>query len=170
MTCASCHNPSFGWEVPVATAVGAMNERLSRQAPTVLNTAWIHPFFWDGRAASAEEQARGPITAQVEMNLPLDQAVKRLESVADYKKWFSQAFPGEGLTETTILKAIATYERTIVAGASKFDEWIEGNEDAISQSAKRGFELFNGKARCADCHSDGTSPTTSSTISVGHER
>lgn len=153
MTCASCHNPSFGWEVPVRTAVGAQNEPLARQAPTVLNTAWSHLLFWDGRAASPEQQARGPIEAAVEMNLPLSEAVRRLENVSDYKRWFSIVFPDKGVTEDTILQAIATYERTIVSGTSKFDEWIEGDENAISEAAKRGFELFNTKAQCAACHS-----------------
>lgn len=152
MTCASCHNPSFGWEVPVKTAVGAMNERLARQAPTVVNTAWIHPFFWDGRAATAEEQAKGPIEAKVEMNLPLEEAVKRLSAISDYKKWFKTAFPEHGITPDTIVQAIATYERTIVAGHAPFDAWIDGRDDAISESAKRGFILFNDKARCASCH------------------
>jgi cytochrome c peroxidase len=60
MNCATCHNPSFGWEVPVKTPVGAQHKPLARQSPTVLDVAWVHPFFWDGRAASAEEQAKGP--------------------------------------------------------------------------------------------------------------
>lgn len=152
MTCASCHNPSFGWEVPVRTAVGAMNERLGRQAPTVLNTAWLHPFFWDGRAASAEEQARGPIEAKVEMNLPLGEARKRLAGIADYKRWFEAVFPGQGVSEETIVKAIATYERTIVAGYAPFDAWVDGDDGAMPEAARRGFVLFNGKARCAACH------------------
>jgi cytochrome c peroxidase len=152
MTCASCHNPSFGWEVPAKTAVGAMNARLTRQAPTVMNTAWIHPFFWDGRAASAEEQAKGPIEAANEMNLPLPEAVKRLSAVPDYKRWFETVFPDRGVTPDTIVEALATYERTIVAGYAPFDAWVAGQEDAISASAKRGFDVFNGKARCAACH------------------
>jgi cytochrome c peroxidase len=68
MSCASCHNPSFGWETPVETAVGAMNTRIGRHAPTILNMAWVRPYFWDGRAATLEEQAAGPITAEIEMN------------------------------------------------------------------------------------------------------
>jgi len=153
MTCASCHNPSFGWEVPVKTAVGALNTRLGRQAPTVMNTAFIHPFFWDGRAGTAEDQARGPIEAEVEMNLPLPEAVKRLTKVPDYKRWFEKVFPGQGVTPDTIVMALATYERTIVSGYAPFDAWIDGREDAISAAAKRGFQLFDGKARCAACHS-----------------
>src|SRR6185436_19537435 len=76
MNCATCHNPSFGWQVPVKTAIGALNMPLARRAPTILNVAWVRPFFGDGRAATAEEQAKGPIESEAEMNLPLDEAVK----------------------------------------------------------------------------------------------
>ena len=153
MTCASCHNPSFGWEVPVKTAVGAQNTRLARQAPTILNVAWVHPFFWDGRAASAEDQAKGPIEAAAEMNLPLDVAVERLSDIDAYVNWFERVFPDEGITPDTIAKAIATFERTVVASYSPFDRWVDGDDAAISASARRGFELFVGDAKCAECHS-----------------
>lgn len=152
MNCASCHNPSFGWEVPVKTPVGAKNVHLARQAPTVLNTAWNGPFFWDGRAPTAEDQAKGPIQAPAEMNLPLDVAVQRLSAIHDYKVWFDRVFPGVGVTGDTIAMAIATYERTVVASYSPFDAWVEGDEKAISQEAKRGFVLFDGKAQCSACH------------------
>lgn len=152
MTCATCHNPSFGWEVPVKTAIGAQNTPLGRQAPTILNVAWVHPLFWDGRAPTVEAQAKGPIENPVEMNLPMPDAVKRLESIPAYEAWFSRVFPNEGVTADTIVKAIATFERTVVAGYAPFDAWLDGDETAISDSAKRGFELFNGKARCITCH------------------
>ena len=152
MSCATCHNPSFGWEASSTTSVGAMNTRLARQAPTILNVAWMNHFFWDGRAKTAEEQAKGPIEARVEMNLPLHEAVKRLSAIEGYKRWFDRLFPNEGITPDTIVAAIATFERTIVASYAPFDAWIDGDETAISESAKRGFELFNGKARCAACH------------------
>lgn len=152
MSCASCHNPSFGWEVPVEGAVGAQNTALGRHAPTILNAAWIEPLFWDGRAATLEEQAAGPITADVEMNAPLSEVIERLERISAYADGFTRAFPGEGLSERTLLAAIATYERTVVSGWSPFDRWVEGDEAAISPAAKRGFQLFVGKAHCADCH------------------
>jgi cytochrome c peroxidase len=153
MNCASCHNPSFGWEVPLKGAIGAQNTMLGRNAPTVLNLAWGKDhYFWDGRAKTLEEQALGPIQADVEMNMNLKDLVKRLQGIAEYKKWFDIAFPKEGLTADTIAKSIATYERTVVSGYAPFDAWVEGDESAISESAKRGFVLFNGKARCADCH------------------
>jgi cytochrome c peroxidase len=153
MNCASCHNPSFGWEVPVKTPVGAQNTHLGRQAPTVLNAAWREPFFWDGRAPTAEEQAKGPIQAPGEMNLPLDVAVTRLSGIPGYKSWFDKVFPQKGITPDTIVAAIATFERTVVASYAPFDKWIDGDESAISESAKRGFALFNGQAQCSGCHS-----------------
>lgn len=152
INCASCHNPSFGWEVASETAVGAANVRLARQAPTVLDVAWRQPFFWDGRAATAEEQAKGPIQAAMEMNLPLEEAVKRLDAIPGYKAWFDTVFPDQGVTPDTIVAAIATFERTVVASYAPFDAWVDGDENAISASAKRGFELFTGKALCSGCH------------------
>jgi cytochrome c peroxidase len=153
MSCASCHNPSFGWETPVETAIGAANVPLGRHAPTIVNAAWVAPLFWDGRAADLEAQAEGPITAEVEMNATFPQIVKRLNRIDEYVTWFDRLFPEEGISRPTILRAIATYERTVVAGWSPFDRWVEGDEDAISDAAKRGFELFTGEARCSSCHS-----------------
>lgn len=153
MNCASCHNPSFGYETPVPTAIGAANTPLGRHAPTILNAAWIEPFFWDGRAPNLEEQAAGPITADVEMNGKFEVIVETLRSIPDYVRWFDGMFPGEGITRETILVAIATYERTIVSGWAPFDRWVDGDEDGISERAKRGFELFVGKTGCVRCHS-----------------
>lgn len=153
MNCASCHNPSFGYEVPVKTAIGAANEPLGRQAPTVLNTAWVAPLFWDGRAETLEEQAAGPITADVEMNASFDHIISDLNDIEEYNHWFGVIFPGSGVSRENILAAIATYERTVVSGWAPFDRWIDGDEGAIPDSAKRGFEIFNGKANCSACHS-----------------
>ena len=152
MNCASCHNPSFGWEAPLDRAIGSQNTPLGRHAPTVLNQAWAKEFFWDGRASTLEEQAKGPIQADVEMNMPLDKLVQRIKEIDGYRRWFLKVFPQEGITEDSIVKAIATYERTVVATYSPFDRWIDGDNSAISASAKRGFEIFNGKAKCAACH------------------
>ena len=152
MNCASCHNPSFGYESPVAGSVGAQNTVLGRNSPTVLNMAWVSPNFWDGRAATLEEQAAGPITAAAEMNGDFHTIVGDLSAVPDYVEWFQEVFPGEGISKDNILKAIATYERTVVTGWSPFDRWVEGDEKAVSDGAKRGFDLFVGKAACSNCH------------------
>jgi cytochrome c peroxidase len=152
ISCATCHNPSFGYAAPVDRAVGAANEKLGRHASTALNAAWVAPLFWDGRAATLEDQAAGPITAPAEMNMSFEQLVPEIKGIAEYNQWFERLFPGTGVTRETILTAIATYERTIVADWAPFDRWVEGDESAMSESAKRGFALFAGKAQCAACH------------------
>jgi cytochrome c peroxidase len=152
ISCATCHNPSFGWEQALPLAVGAQNTALGRQNPTILNLAWGDKFFWDARAATLEEQALGPIQSDVEMNMPLDVLIERVSGIEGYRPYFNSIF-SEWITAETIAKAIATFERTVVSGPSPFDRWIEGDESALSDSAKRGFELFNGKAKCSACHS-----------------
>ena len=152
LTCASCHNPSFGWEERTKTAIGSQNTRLPRHAPTILDTAWLTSLFWDGRAATAEDQALGPITAPAEMNLPMADAVARLNAIPDYKARFARIFPNEGVTQATILAAIATFERTVVSSYAPFDAWVDGDATAVSAAAKHGFELFTGKAHCSNCH------------------
>ena len=146
MSCASCHNPSFGWEVPFPKSIGAQNVILPRHANTVLNLAWGRTFFWDGRANSLEEQAKGPIENPLEMNNTMEMVVERLKKIEGYRHWFSKAFPEEGITEKTTLKAIATYERTLVSGEAPFDKWVSGDESSISDEAKSGFKIFIGKA------------------------
>lgn len=152
MSCVTCHNPSFGWETPVDRAIGAMNQPLSRHAPTVLNAAWVEPFFWDGRAATLEEQAEGPITAKMEMNATFQDIKTRLEAVPEYRMHFARLFPETGISQHSITRSLAMYQRTIVSGRAPFDRWIEGEVDAISDAAKRGFGLFIGDAQCVVCH------------------
>src|SRR5246127_915626 len=86
------------------------------------------------------------------MNMPIDKLMDRLSTIAEYKPLFEAAFPNEGVKVKTLAKAIATYERTVVSERAPFDAWVEGDEKAISEEAKRGFALFNGKAQCAACH------------------
>ena len=153
LSCASCHNPGFGWSDGQPLAVGHAMQILGRRTPTILDAAWGELFFWDGRADSLEEQALGPIQAAGEMNQDLNELVRELEAIPGYRQRFEEAFPGVGITPETIGMAIATYERTVVSTRAPFDEWIEGDENAISDSAKRGFVIFNTKAKCAACHS-----------------
>jgi cytochrome c peroxidase len=152
MSCATCHNPSFGWETHAERAIGALNVPLARQAATLENLAEAEHLFWDGRASSLEQQAIGPITNPLEMNAPIAEVIERLSAVRGYRDWFETLYPGEGLTEQALLRSIATFERTLQSGWSPFDDWVEGNETAIPDTAKRGFSLFVGKGRCASCH------------------
>jgi cytochrome c peroxidase len=151
-SCATCHNPGFSWGDGLPLAVGHGMKQLGRRTPTILNLAWAPALFWDGRAETLEQQALGPIEAPGEMNLALDVMVDRVRDIAGYRPLFARAYPGEAISTETVAKAIATFERGIVSGAAAFDRWIGGDDRAISPEAKRGFGLFNDKARCSTCH------------------
>jgi cytochrome c peroxidase len=151
-SCASCHSPSYGWGDGLAVGVGHGMQKLGRHSPTIINAAWGSIFMWDGRLASLEDQALGPIQSAGEMNMPLEKLMKRLDSISEYKPIFARVFPDEGMTPKTLAKAIATYERTVVSERAPFDAWVEGDDKAISEQAKRGFVVFTGKAQCAACH------------------
>lgn len=153
LSCSSCHNPSFGWESPIPRAMGASKQPLDRHTPTIENLAESPHFFWDGRVDSFEHQALGPITHPDEMNSNIFEVVQRLQAITGYQRYFEIAFPSEGLTSDTILEALATYQRTLRSGWSPFDDWADGDEDALTPAAQRGFRLFTGPAQCSTCHS-----------------
>jgi cytochrome c peroxidase len=152
MSCASCHNPALGWTDGRPTAVGHDMKILGRATPTIVNTAFNPVQMWDGRKTSLEAQALGPFESPDEQNLPLHELEARVGAIPGYVAMFERAYPGEPLASATIAKAIASFERTIVSENAPFDRWRGGDEHAISASARRGFELFNGKANCSLCH------------------
>ncbi len=151
-SCSSCHSPGFGWADGLAVGVGHAMAKLGRHSPTIINAAWGEIFMWDGRLPTLEEQALGPIQSPGEMNMPIERLVERLASIPEYKPLFAAVFPKEGIKPETLAAAIATYERTVVSERAPFDAWIDGNEKAISEEAKRGFALFNTKGQCSSCH------------------
>jgi cytochrome c peroxidase len=155
MSCASCHNPSLGWSDGLKTAVGWGGKVLGRATPTVLNTAYNTEFMWDGRKASLEDQALGPMKAPHEMNTDFAVVLPRLRAVPAYVGMFEKAYPGEGVTEQTIAKAIAAFERTVIVNDSPFDRWLAGDRIAMTMSQWRGYRVFvdAGKGNCAACHS-----------------
>lgn len=152
ISCATCHNPALGWSDGLPTATGHDMHTLARATPTVLNTGYNTFQFWDGRAKTLEEQAVGPIQAGGEMNQNMEELVKELSAIKGYVAMFEKAYPGAGISEETIGKAIAAFERTVISTEAPFDRWLKGDEKAISAEAKRGFDLFEGKARCSICH------------------
>jgi cytochrome c peroxidase len=153
ISCATCHNPALGWSDALPKGLGHMGGRLGRRTPTIIDVAYGEPYFWDGRAATLEDQAKGPLTSAAEMNMPAAAAISRIESIPGYVAAFDRAFPGRGVSLDTFAAAVASYERTVVSGSAPFDKWVAGDEEALSEAAKRGFALFNGKANCAVCHS-----------------
>jgi cytochrome c peroxidase len=166
ISCASCHDPKKGWSDNTAKAIGHDGRKGNRNTPTVLNGAYQTHQFWDGRAKTLEQQALGPIEADVEMNMPLDELIKKLRGIKSYVKLFEKAYPGEGITKESLAKAIASFERTVVTSDSPFDKYIKGNKKAISDKAIKGFELFRGKAECINCH-DGFNFTDGSFQNIG---
>lgn len=168
-SCASCHNPALSWADGLAKAVG--EKTLTLRTPTIQNVAWGVIFGWDGKFRTLERVPfEGPIVGAGNMNRKEGDLIAVLAAIPGYRKAFADAFPSDGaLTRRNIELALATFERTIVSAKAPFDRWIEGDEKAIDESAKRGFDLFNGKAGCAECHS-GWNFTDGSFYDIGTAR
>ncbi|MFN8007234.1 MAG: cytochrome c peroxidase [Terriglobia bacterium] len=156
IACASCHIPEKGFADPSQFSSGVGGKKGGRQAPTVINRVFSTKQFWDGRAASLEEQALGPVQNPVEMAMPnLDEVIKRLKTDPSYLEMFKAAFPPDGaITDIHIAQAIASFERTVVSGNSPFDRFMAGDKTAMSESAQRGYAIFKDekKGNCETCH------------------
>ncbi|MFB9270184.1 cytochrome-c peroxidase [Bradyrhizobium erythrophlei] len=152
-SCATCHNPSLSWADGLPRAIGEDPNGLPIRAPTLIDVAFTEPLGWDGKFKDLESVAFGPIKNPANMNLPEPDLIARLSAIPAYVDVFRRAFGDGAVTRPRIEAALATFERSIVAGEAPFDRWIKGDDTAISAAAKQGFQLFNGKARCASCHS-----------------
>lgn len=153
ISCATCHHPAFAFADGKPVATGIRGQKGARNSPTVLNALFYDFQFWDGRAATLEEQAKQPIINPVEMGMPShEELIKKLRGIEEYRTLFKKAFGTEKFTIEHVAMAIATFERTLITLDSPFDRFINGDQNAISESAKRGWTLFNGKARCNTCH------------------
>jgi len=151
ISCASCHNLEEGGDDNLPTAIGHAGQAnpFHLNSPTVLNAALAKSQFWDGRAKDVEEQAGGPIQAPFEMNMTPKEVVERLKKSPEYVKKFQKVFTAE-ITFENVRKAIGIYERTLLTRGS-YDLFLEGNNTAMSPTAKRGFALFISKG-CKGCH------------------
>ncbi|GJM25742.1 MAG: hypothetical protein DHS20C16_21570 [Phycisphaerae bacterium] len=160
VSCATCHIPKHAFSELTSVSTGIDGQKGGRKAPSFINQAWtIYPhFFWDGRAGSLEEQALGPVANPIEMGNTVEKMIDSLNEIKPYAAYFKEAFGTPEVTKDRVAKAIADYERTRMSGNSAFDKWqenrfedgyVESREDAI---IKKGFELFNGKAECNQCH------------------
>lgn len=151
ISCASCHDPKKGFSNGEAFAKGVGGAMGGRSAPSVINSAYYRQQFWDGRAATLEDQALGPIQAGVEMDMKLDALVVKLNAIGGYRQQFKAVF-GTDVTTDGIAKAIAAYERTVLSGNAPYDRFKAGDATALSEAAERGRKLFFGKANCSACH------------------
>jgi len=152
-SCASCHNPGLSWQDNLPRGLGEKEEPMPVRTPTLLNVAWVPQLGWDGHFHDLEGVAFGPITNPKIMNMPENVLVDRLSGIPGYVSAFRAAFGSGAVTRRKIEVALATFERSIVSGEAPFDRWIRGDDRAISEAAKRGFDVFNGKGNCAACHS-----------------
>lgn len=150
ISCATCHKPTKAWGDGLAKARVGERE-LARNSQTCLNVAFLPRFFWDGRAKTLEEQALIPIQSASEMNQKLDELIAELKAVPDYRRRFDEVFESD-ITADGIAKALATFQRTLVTGPSRVDRFLAGDEDALTESERRGLELFRGEAGCLRCH------------------
>lgn len=151
ISCATCHDPKTGWAGHDATDTGVGGRVGNRNSGTVVNSGYMKYQFWDGRAASLEEQALGPIHNPVEMGETLENVVRKLNAIPGYKRQFQDVFHSD-VTTDGIAKAIASFERTIVSGPSPYDRFLQGDKKALSAEAKPGMDIFNGKGTCITCH------------------
>lgn len=153
IACASCHIPSLAFTDGQPVSQGIKHQQGGRSAPTSINRGFGKSHFWDGRATTLEDQSVGPFFSPVEHGFQSkEELVAKINKIKGYRKLFEEAF-GSEITVETIGKAIASFQRTLLSGNSPFDrfDW-DGDEKAISESAKRGRKLFFGKARCNLCH------------------
>lgn len=151
VSCASCHQPAFAFADTAAFSTGIGGKLTKRNTPSVLNMKNRPYYFWDGRAATLEEQSLMPIQNPDEMGLPIDEAVKRLNQSPVYRKQFRETF-GQLPNEKNLAAAFSAYEKTLETVNSRFDDW-SNNLGKLTPAEERGRQLFVGeKAKCFDCH------------------
>lgn len=153
VSCSSCHNTMLGGEDNRPNSMGVNGQTGGRSAPTVWNSAFNKVQFWDGRAASLEEQAAGPVTNPIEMGMKSwDDVVARLKTISGYQDAFAEAFPGGEISKDTATKAIAAYERTLITPNSAYDKYAGGEQSALTEQQVRGMNKAV-ELGCTGCHS-----------------
>lgn len=154
VSCATCHEPEQGFSERDPVSVGVHGRKGTRKALPILNVAFpIYPvFFWDGRASSLVEQAKGPMTNPVEMGMAPAEMVATVRAIAGYRPYFEVVFGDERIDLERIAESIAAYEATRLSGNAPYDRFDAGDAHALSDEEQRGRDLFFGKAACNQCH------------------
>jgi cytochrome c peroxidase len=167
VSCASCHDPKFGFTDGERFSKGIRGQLGGRSAPTVINRAYSLEQFWDGRAKSLEEQAKGPIANPIEMGHTHEACAAGIAAIPGYKKRFEKVFGPSPITIDHIAKAIATFERTVLSGNSPYDKFEAGDKTALNESQQRGMKVFfSNNARCDSCH-EGVNFTNGKYTNIG---
>jgi cytochrome c peroxidase len=151
VSCASCHAPERHFADGEALSVGVAGRRTLRNAPSLVNRGFGESFMWDGRVPTLEEQVLMPVVNELEMDLPLEEMVARLEVHPEYPALFAAAFD-DGVTEANAARALAQYVRRLVLGDSAVDRFRAGEYDQLSSEERVGLWVFESKGRCWRCH------------------
>lgn len=151
ISCNTCHNLSLGGVDNLKTSIGHKWQAGPVNAPTVFNSSLMIAQFWDGRAADLKEQAAGPIEAGVEMAMPHTLAVDVIQSISGYVESFKKVYGTRVITMDNITDAIAAFEETLATPNSRFDQWLKGNDKAITKQELEGYNLF-ASSGCVACH------------------
>jgi cytochrome c peroxidase len=154
LSCADCHFQESAFSDPVRFSVGIEGVEGEFNASSLINVAWNTSHFWDGRSASLEEQAFGPVTSFIELHSSSwKEVTDRLNQSSTYKLLFEKAFDIKTIDSLYVVRAIAQFERTLISGNSKYDQFVD-NKVSLSASELRGLEIFNTeKGDCFHCHS-----------------
>lgn len=152
ISCATCHDPAMGWSDAGPTSKGINGQMGGRRSPPVSNAAYNPLQFWDGRAASLEEQSKGPIQNPIEMGNTHEVMIKTVEDIPGYVEIFKKVFNEPELNIDMVADAIASFERTVVTTDSPFDRFVKGDDKSLTSLEKEGLEIFNGKGHCTSCH------------------
>jgi cytochrome c peroxidase len=154
VSCNSCHNVMLGGEDNRSVSMGVHGQTGGRSSPTVWNSAFSSSQFWDGRAATLEDQAKGPVTNPIEMGMSeLEEAMNRVRAIPGYRPYFERAFGSENpMTVDNAARAVAAFERSLITPNSPYDRYVKGNSEAMSQQQIRGMATF-AEIGCAGCHS-----------------
>jgi cytochrome c peroxidase len=151
VSCASCHKPEYAFADTAAFSTGVHRRLGKRNAPSVMNMSAREAFFWDGRAATLEEQALGPIADVNEMNLPVKEAIKRLNSSEKYRRLFRSVF-NNAPDAKNLGTALAAYQQTLETSNTPNDRWLNDEPNGMTVQQERGRDIFRVKGKCFECH------------------
>ncbi len=152
ISCSSCHNPQTSFADHLNVSIGHDHQSGKRNTISLLNVAARKTLFWDGRALTLEEQALSPIAAHDEMAMSVDELASKLKAIKGYRELFQKAYGSEDFTQDQIMSALAAFQRTLTSRRSRFDEFLDGKYDAMTDQEIYGLHLFRTKARCMNCH------------------
>ncbi|MBN8588424.1 MAG: c-type cytochrome [Rhodothermia bacterium] len=153
ISCASCHIPEYSFTDPNTLSRGVDGRLGERQSMPLINVGWIESLFWDGRSPNLEDQAVFPITSHFEMGSTFPDIISKLNGLPSYPKMFQAAFTSSEITQIRIVQALSQFQRTMISGNSKYDQWLQGKATLTSEE-ELGYNLFfTEKGDCFHCHS-----------------